>query len=144
MSRLSLAAGGLSLALCVGAAFPPVAIAEKRWDKNACEMFKKDRDAESCTYQAIQAFASLVNEPAQLIAEQAVKSCDWAWRGVYDQEGHLGVTFDQFLKTWADQMVIVVLESRLPKGSPRPNSDIQLEMIAIRSGKLAKDCTGKR
>ena len=104
----------VSLALCICAAAPSLAAEEKRWDKKACEIFGHARKADMCTLDAIQGFASLTNEPARLIAEQSVKKCDWAWRYVYDQEGHLGVNFDQYLKSWANQWLVVVLESRTP------------------------------
>jgi hypothetical protein len=138
----------LVMALCVGAAAPSLAAAEKRWDKNACEIFGHVRKAEMCTLDAIQGFASLTTEPAQLISEESVKKCSWAWRDVYDQEGHVGYDqeghvgkdFDQYLKSWASQWLVVVLESRLPASNPRPETDVKKNIIRIYSEKLLKDC----
>lgn len=130
----------LAVALCVDAAAPSLALTEKQWDKKACETFARVRKADMCTLDAIQGFASLTNEPAQLIAEQSVKKCEWAWRYVYDQEGHLSVDFDQYLKSWANQSLVLVLESRLPAGNPRPETDVQRDIIRIYTEKLLKDC----
>jgi hypothetical protein len=130
----------LAMAFCVGVAAPSLATVEKRWDKKACEVFGHVRKADMCTLDAIQGFASLTTEPAQLIAEQSVKKCSWAWRDVYDQEGHFGIDFDQYLRTWASQRLVVVLESRLPVSSPRPETDEQKNIIRIYSEKLLKDC----
>jgi hypothetical protein len=133
----------LAMALCVDAAAPSLAAAEKRWDKKACEIFAHVRKADMCTLDAIQGFASLTNEPAQLIAEQSVNKCSWAWRDVYDQEAHLGKDFDQYLKSWASQWLVMVLESRLPASNPRPETDVQKDIIRIYSEKLLKDCAGR-
>src|ERR1700688_3371073 len=78
-------------------------------------------------------FAALTNEPAALIWDQSVKKCSWAWRAVYDQEGHLGIDFDQYLRTWASQWLVMVLESRLPASNPRPETDVQKDIIRIYS-----------
>jgi hypothetical protein len=134
----------LAIALCIGAAAPSLAAAEKSWDKKACKIFGHARKANICTLDAIQGFASLTTEPAQLIAEQSVKKCSWAWRDVYDQEGHVGIDFDQYLRTWANQLLVLVLESRLPASSPRPETDMQKDIIRIYSEKLAKDCGAVR
>jgi hypothetical protein len=130
----------LAVALCINAAAPSLVLAEEQWDKKACEIFTRARKAHMCTLEAVKGFAALANEPAQLIAEQSVKGCDWAWRDVYDQEAHLGVDFDQYLKSWASQWVVVVLESRLPAGNPQPQTDVQRDIIRIYSEKLSKDC----
>jgi hypothetical protein len=130
----------IALALCVDAAAPSLALDEKRWDKKACEIFSHARKAKMCTLNAITAFAPLTSEPAQLIAEQSFKRCDWAWRDVYDREAHLGVDFAQYLKTWADQWLVVVLESRLPAGKARPETDVERDIIRIYTEKLLKDC----
>lgn len=131
----------LAVALCVNAAAPSLAVAEKQWDKKACENFAHVRKAYVCTLEALQGFAPLTNEPAQLIAEQSVKKCDWAWRYVYDQEGHLvRGDFDQYLKSLASRYLVLVLESRLPTGNPQPETDVQRDIIHIYTEKLLKDC----
>jgi hypothetical protein len=136
----SLTARVLAAALCVGAAASSVAFAQERWDKKACEIFTHARKAHICTLEAVKGFAPLANEPAQLIAEQSVKSCDWAWRDVYDQEGHLGVDFRQYLQTWAAEWVPLVLESRLPPGNPRPRTAVERDIVLSYTAKLLKDC----
>lgn len=138
----------LATALSVDTAAPSPAAAERRWDKKACEILAHARKADMCMLDAIQGFASLTNEPAQLIAEQSVNKCNWAWRDVYDQEAHLGYDqeahlgkdFDQYLKSWASQWLVVVLESRLPASNPQPETDMQKDIIRIYSEKLLKDC----
>ena len=118
---------------------------EKRWDKKSCDLFTQVRKAKICTLKAITGFAPLSNEPAQLIADQAVKSCDWAWRDVYDRERerHLlgpNANFDEYLKSWASTSLVLVLESRLPAGNPRPRTDVDGDVVRVYSEKLSKDC----
>jgi hypothetical protein len=65
----------------------------------------------------------------------------WAWRYVYDQERHLvRGDFDQYLKSLASRYLVLVLESRLPTGNPRPETDVQRDIIRIYTEKLLKDC----
>jgi hypothetical protein len=138
-----LTATALLVTLFVNAAAPSLADDEKRWDKKACDLFAHVRKAHICMLDALQGFAPLANEPAQLIAEQSAKKCDWAWRDVYDREKPLlgpNANFDQYLKSWANQSVVLVLESRLPAGSPRPETDVQRDVIRIYTKKLSKDC----
>ena len=134
----------MAVALCVDAAAPSLSLAETRWDKKACEIFTHVRKAHVCTFEALKGFAPLTNEPAQLIAEQSFKSCDWAWRDVYDQEAHLGVDFAQYLKALADQWLVLVLESRLPAGDPRPETEVERNIIRVYTEKLSKDCGAGR
>jgi hypothetical protein len=133
-------ARALTAALCAGATASSMAFAQERWDKKACEIFRHARKAHICTFEAVNGFAALANELATLIAEQSVKSCDWAWREVYDQEGHLGVDFRQYLQTWTAEWVPLVLESRLPSGNPRPRTEIERSLILSYTAKLSKDC----
>ena len=124
----------LAIALCVDAIAPSLGAAEQRWDKKACKIFANARKANVCTLDAVQGFAALTHEPVQLIAEQSVKRCGWAWRDVYDQEAHFGIDFDQYLKTWTSQWLVIVLESRLPASNPRPETDVKKDIIRIYSG----------
>jgi len=140
-----LTATALLVTLFVNAAAPSLADDEKRWDKKSCDLFTQVRKAKICTLKAITGFAPLSNEPAQLIADQAVKSCDWAWRDVYDRERerHLlgpNANFDEYLKSWASTSLVLVLESRLPAGNPRSRTDVERDVIRIYSEKLSKDC----
>jgi hypothetical protein len=132
-------------AIVTGCASTSLADDEKRWDKKACDLFAHARKAHICTLEAIKGFAPLANEPAQLIAEQSIKKCDWAWRDVYDRERQLlgpNANFEQYVKTWASQSLVLVLESRLPASNPRPETDVQRDMIRIYTEKLLKDCGG--
>ena len=143
MTRILLAL--LTFAMMTGAAAPSLADDEKRWDKKSCDLFTQARKAKICTLQAITGFAPLSNEPAQLIADQVVKSCDWAWRDLYDRERerHLlgpNANFDGYLKSWASTSLILVLESRLPAGNPRPRTDVERDIIRVYSEKLLTDC----
>jgi hypothetical protein len=133
-------ARALTAAIFAGATASSVVFAQERWDKKACEIFTHVRKAHLCTFEAVNGFAALANEPAPLIAEQSVKSCDWAWREVYDQEGHLGVDFRQYLQTRTAEWVPLVLESRLPSGNPRPRTEIERSLISSYMVKLSKDC----
>ena len=128
------------LTALVVAAAPSLAVGETRWDKKACEYFTHVRNAKICTLQALESFAPLVNEPAQLIAEQSFKKCAWEYQYLYDHEGHIGVDFDQYVKSWASQFVVEVLESRLPAGNPRPETDVERDIVRIYTEKLLKDC----
>lgn len=138
------------LTALVVAAAPSLAVGETRWDKMACEYFTHARDAQLCTLQAVESFAPLVNEPAQLIAEQSVKKCAWDWEFVYHHDypygastsnDKYGSSFDQFMKSWASDLTLpLVLESRLPAGNPRPETDIERSAVRITTEKLLTDC----
>jgi len=128
----------LAAALCVDAAVPSAAD-DKQWDKKSCDFFTQVRKAHICTLKAITGFAPLSNELAQLIADQAVKSCDWAWRDVYDRERHLlgpNANFDEYLKSWASISLVLVLESRLPAGNPRPRTDVERDIVRVTAVQL--------
>jgi hypothetical protein len=140
------------LTALVVAAAPSLAVGETRWDKKACEYFAHARNAHICTLQALVSFAPLVNEPAQLIAEQAVKKCAWAWQYVYDHDypfgapiikDNFGSSVEQFMKSWAAEFTLpLVLESRLPAGTPRPKTDVERDIVRVYTEKLLKDCGG--
>ena len=149
MGRIAKAHCACLTALIVTAA-PSLAVGETRWDKKACEYFTHVRNAHFCTLQALESFAPLVNEPAQLIAEQAVKKCAWAWRDVYDHDypygapinkDNFGGSVEQFMKSWAAEFTLpLVLESRLPAGSPRPETDLERDTVSSYTETLLKDC----
>jgi hypothetical protein len=117
-------------ALIAAAAAPALAVGETRWDKKMCEYFTHVRNAHLCTLQGLESFAPLINEPAQLIAEQSVKKCAWAWQYLYDHDypggahatnDNYGGSIEQFMKSWAAEFTLpLVLESRLPTGNPLP------------------------
>jgi hypothetical protein len=138
------------LTALVAAAAPSLAVGETRWDRKACEYFTHVRDAHICTLRAIESFSPLVNEPAQLIAEQAVKKCAWAWQYVYDHDypygppiikNNYGSSVQQYMKSWAAEFALpLVLESRLPVGNPQPETNVERDTIRIYTDKLLKDC----
>ncbi len=138
------------LTALVVAAAPSLAAGETQWDKKACEYFTHVRDAHLCTLQALDGYAPLVNEPAQLIAEQAIRKCAWAWQYVYDHDypygapitnDNYGSSVDQFMKSWAAEFALpLALESRLPAGNPQPETDVERDSVRIYTEKLRKDC----
>jgi hypothetical protein len=146
----SLVVAVFAVAIYFDAEAPSLAAVGTRWDKKACDYFTDVRNAHVCTIQALTEFSPLVNEPAQLISEQAVKKCAWAWRRVYDHDypfgapiiaDNYGGSVEQFMKSWAAEFTLpLVLESRLPAGNPRPETDVERHAVRIYTEKLLNDC----
>ncbi len=109
-----------------------VATASARTNAEMCQGTKAYKDALMCSLLSIRSFAQQVSEPAQTIAQGAYDQCNWgyAWQSqgwiMKDNENQ-----EVYRQKRIRELVVIVLESRLPDGEKRPNTESKYTVATV-------------